>query len=223
MALKKAQEYSSKSQVSDAVFHLSLLYTVKRHMDRAIEYGEMAVTIGPSPSNRAMGQLGLAWAWCHAGEAEKGIEILTGLLALFRGAGYVSIGLLAGAFLADGYRAARRYEEAEQTAREVLEIAGRCGSRWYASLAHFVLGESLSEADPKQAADHFEESIATFRETKAEAWLPLAYAGYGRLYRQQGDVEQARDYLTKALEIFDRLGVLIEPDKVKKELAELPQ
>jgi hypothetical protein len=32
---------------------------------------------------------------------------------------------------------------------------------------------------------------------------------------------QAREYLTKALEIFERLGTLIEPDKVKKELASL--
>jgi len=45
----------------------------------------------------------------------------------------------------------------------------------------------------------------------------------GRFHKQQGNVEQAREYLTKALEIFERLGTLIEPDKVKKALAELPQ
>jgi hypothetical protein len=31
-----------------------------------------------------------------------------------------------------------------------------------------------------------------------------------------------RPYFTKAQEIFDRLGTLIEPDKVRKELEELP-
>jgi hypothetical protein len=36
------------------------------------------------------------------------------------------------------------------------------------------------------------------------------------------DCQKAREYLTKALEIFERLGTLIEPDKVRKELAELP-
>jgi tetratricopeptide (TPR) repeat protein len=166
--------------------------------------------------------LGIAWAWCHAGEAEKGIQILTGLLSVFRAAGNVVLELWTGVFLADGCRAARRYEEAEQTAREVLEMAGRCGSRWWASVAGFVLGESLSEGDPKHATHHFEESITGFRETKAEAWLPLAYAGYGRLHRQQGNIEQARDYLTRALEIFERVGILLEPDRVRKELAELP-
>jgi hypothetical protein len=45
----------------------------------------------------------------------------------------------------------------------------------------------------------------------------------GRFYKQQGNVEEARKYLIDTLEIFERLGTLIEPDKVRKELAELPQ
>jgi tetratricopeptide (TPR) repeat protein len=77
--------------------------------------------------------------------------------------------------------------------------------------------------NPPQAAPHFEKSIAILREIKAENELALAYAGYGRLHKQQGKVGQAREYLTKALEIFERLGTLIEPDKVSEELAELPE
>jgi hypothetical protein len=50
----------------------------------------------------------------------------------------------------------------------------------------------------------------------------LAYAGYGRLYKQQGHIDKAKEYLNMALEILERLKTLIEPEKVKKELAELP-
>jgi tetratricopeptide (TPR) repeat protein len=71
------------------------------------------------------------------------------------------------------------------------------------------------------AAVPFLKRIAVLREIKAENELALAYAGYGRLHKKQGQVAQAREYLTKALEIFERLGTLIEPDKVRKELAEL--
>jgi len=35
-------------------------------------------------------------------------------------------------------------------------------------------------------------------------------------------MKQARPYLTKALEIFEKLGTLIQPDKVRKQLVELP-
>ena len=48
------------------------------------------------------------------------------------------------------------------------------------------------------------------------------YAGYGRFHRQQERIAEARDYLTRALEIFERLGVLGEPNTVRRELAELP-
>jgi hypothetical protein len=54
--------------------------------------------------------------------------------------------------------------------------------------------------------------------------LALAYAGYdGRLHKQKGQIAKAREYLTKALEIFERLGTLIEPDKIREELTELPE
>ena len=52
--------------------------------------------------------------------------------------------------------------------------------------------------------------------------LAQAYAGYSRLHKQQGNVVKAREYLTKALEIFERLGTLMEPDKVRETLAQLP-
>ncbi len=95
--------------------------------------------------------------------------------------------------------------------------------RYNAGFAHRLLGESVLKTNPTQAAFHFDKSIAIFREIKAENELAMAYAGYGRLHKQQGEIAQAREYLTKALEIFERLGTLIEPDKVKEELAELPE
>jgi len=61
------------------------------------------------------------------------------------------------------------------------------------------------------------------REINAENELAVACGGYGRLHKQQGQMAQAREYLTKALEIFERLGTLIEPDKIREELAELPE
>jgi flagellin-specific chaperone FliS len=53
------------------------------------------------------------------------------------------------------------------------------------------------------------------REIKAENELALAFVGYGRLYKQQNQITQAREYLVKALEIFERLGTLLEPEIMK--------
>ncbi len=79
------------------------------------------------------------------------------------------------------------------------------------------------QTDPRQALSHFERSIATLHEIKAENELALAYAGRGRLHVQQGDGVQARNYLTRALEVFERLGTLGEPEKVSQALSALSE
>ena len=126
-------------------------------------------------------------------------------------------------YLGEGYWLAGKDDKARQTLEEGLEIAERCGARYYLGWAQRLLGEIALKTNPAQAAPHFEKSIAIFREIKAENELALAYAGYGRLLQAAREIAQAREYLTKALEIFERLGTLIEPDKVRKELAGLPE
>ena len=114
-------------------------------------------------------------------------------------------------------------DNARQTIEKGLELLERCGARYYLGFALRLLGEVTLKTDLTQATTHFEKSIAILREIKAENELALAYAGYGRLYMQQGNNDEAREYLNKALEIFERLGTLIEPDKVKKKLASLSE
>ena len=95
--------------------------------------------------------------------------------------------------------------------------------KFHIGWAHRLLGEIALKTNPPRSAPHFEKSIAVLKEVEAENELALALAGYGRFHREQGDMVQAQEYLTKALEIFERLGTLIEPDKIRKALADLPE
>jgi len=222
-ALKVAEESSDDSLVTFAAWNLSMAYTWKGDLGRAVEYGEQALQKAVRPADKAWAGRGLGWALCRAGEANRGIELLVAALAIVRSSCHMPTEIATTCILGAAYWLAGEDDKARETLEEVLEIAERCGARYYAGFAQRLLGEIALKTNPAQAASHFEKSIAVLQEIKAENELALAYAGYGRLQKQQGKIGQAREYLTKALEIFERLGSLIEPDKVKEELAKLPK
>jgi ATP/maltotriose-dependent transcriptional regulator MalT len=221
-ALSKAQDFSDNELTCWAAWTISLAYTSKGDMDRAIEYGERSLETADTPALKLTAQAALARAWCHAGESKKGTEMLAVVIAVDQAAGFVTALLTHAEFLAEGYWLAGALDKAGENAHQLLELADRCGARGHVGKAHRVLAETYLKTNPTEAETRFEKSINIFREIKAENWLAHAYAGLGRLHKQQGNVEKAREFLTQALEIFERLGTLIEPDKVRQELTELP-
>jgi tetratricopeptide (TPR) repeat protein len=222
-ALKVAQEFSDNSLISFVAWNLSIAYTWKGDLARAVEYGELAVEKAPTLADKAWAQRSLGWAWCRAGEPNRGIELLTKVLSIFRAGRFIPTEIPLTCFLGEGYWLAGEDDKARQTLEKGLEMAERYGMRYYVGFTHRLLGEIALQANPTRTVPHFEKSLAIFREIKAENELALAYASYGRFYKQQGDMTQAREYLTKALEIFERLGTLLEPDKVREGLAGLPE
>jgi tetratricopeptide (TPR) repeat protein len=221
-ALKVAEESSENSLVVWAAWTLSMAYTWRGDLDQGVEYGDLALRKAVTPADKAVAQRGLGWALCRAGEPNRGIELLISALHKLQ-TGHRRPGIIpATCTLGAGYWLAGEDGKARQTLEEGLEIAEQCGAMYYVGWAHRFLGEIALKVDPARAVSYFEKSIAVFQEIKAENDVALAYVGYGRLQKQQGQFAQAREYLTKALKIFERLGTLIEPDKVREILAELP-
>ena len=124
-------------------------------------------------------------------------------------------------FLGEAYWLKGEFEKSKQTLKGVLDLADRLNMKPWIGFAHRILGEIAIKTTPDKAEDHFDKSLGIYTMIGAENDLALAYAGYGRLHRHKGDIAAAREYFEKALRIFDRLGTLFEPDKVKKELSEI--
>lgn len=113
--------------------------------------------------------------------------------------------------------------EARKTFERIIELAGSRGIKLIAAPAERLLAETLlTDGELTRAEEHFQCVMADLEQSKAESELALAYAGYHRLLRRLGRVDDARQYLMRALEIFDRLGTLIEPERVRAELSALP-
>jgi class 3 adenylate cyclase/tetratricopeptide (TPR) repeat protein len=221
--LSIGEKFSNNSLISFAAFSLSVAYTLKGDLEKALEYGEIAVQQAPTPADRAWAQTGPFWALCRLGDPLKGIELGTALLSTYRTVGFVPAEIYTIVSLGEGHCRYGDYDKATKLLCEGLQLAERSGMKFLIGCAHRLLGEIALKTNLDQAMDHFVKSITVFREIKAENELAVAYAGLGRLHKQEGNIAKARDYLTNALEIFERLGTLIEPDKVRKELADLPK
>jgi predicted ATPase len=222
-AIKIGEEFSDNSMVSFAAMALSNAYLSKCDLSRALEYGEYAVDKAPTPGNKAWAQGYLAAVWCKTDEIDKGIQILSSTVQMYQAVNWTVGVVQAKSLLGEGYWLAGQYEKAKQILEESVELAGHCGSRFYLGVGYRILGEIARVTTPNQSSAHFEKSISIFEEISAENELALAYGGYGRLFKQQHRIEKAREYLRKSLKILVRLGTLIEPDKIKMELLELPE
>jgi class 3 adenylate cyclase/tetratricopeptide (TPR) repeat protein len=226
--LRVGEEFSDNSTITSAAWVLSLAHNFRGDLVRALEWADLAAQKAPTPVDKTWAQGTRGWAWCRSGEPRRGIEVLCQMVSAFRAGHFVPQANTWGLFLGEGYWLAGEYDQARQTFEEILKNAEHCGMKFCIGSAHRFLGELALKTNPSQveeplAAPHFEKSLLILREIKAENESALAYAGYGRLHKRQGNIAHAREHLTKALEIFERLGTLIEPDKVRQELAALPK
>jgi class 3 adenylate cyclase/tetratricopeptide (TPR) repeat protein len=224
-ALATAEEYRDNSMVSFAHWNLSLAYTSRGDVAKAIEHSQTAVEKAPTPADKAWAQHFLGWAWSRGDRAREGADLLATILPLYEATQFVPGQIFAGMYLGEAHWRAGQLDDAERTLR--IALARAAGTyKFFIGFIQRLLGEIALERNPDQlaepfAAPLFDASIAILRDIKAENELALAYAGYGRLHKAQRRLPEARDYFTRALEIFDRLGTLIEPDKVRSELVEL--
>ena len=214
---------SDDSLISFAAMVLSDVYSLKGDLQESVRYGELAVQKAPTLADKVWAQTSLGHAWCVTGEAAKAVAVLSELLPLYQATRFIGGEVWCRNCLGEAQWRFGLYEMARGTLQGAIELADQCGMKFFSGLAHRLLAEVFaSEQLDADAAAHFETSIEILERIRSDNELALTYAGYGRLHKCQGRIAEARDYLTRGLEIFERLGTLIEPHKVRAALADLP-
>jgi class 3 adenylate cyclase/tetratricopeptide (TPR) repeat protein len=220
-ALAVTEEFEDTAQMSFAAWSVAFAYLCRGDLLRALQYGTMGVEKAPTPAERAWAQGALAAVWCRSGQADKAIEILAPVYANLR-AGQFIPGERFALFLGESYWRAGQHDRAKKAIEEGLEIQTRHNMRYEAAVSHRLLGElAASMNSPTRAEAHFLQSIAMLEQIGALNDMALACAGYGRSKVTQGNVVEARKYLARAVEVFERLGTQRELEQVRAELSAL--
>jgi len=224
-ALRQGEAQADDSVIAFAAWTLSMCLAARRDHAGAVEYGELALRKAPTPGDRAWSMATLACATMRAGDLARSIAILEQTVRVLRDARFIWSEIFA-VRLGEAYWLAGQYGRATRTLHDVIGVAERCGMRLVLGAAHRLLAEvALSESAASGtrpgAAAHLERSIAILGEIGAQNELALTYACYGRLLAMDGQLDQARASLTDALELFEQLGTLEEPGRVREALAAL--
>jgi tetratricopeptide (TPR) repeat protein len=98
-----AEEYHDDSLVAYANFNMSNAYTAKGDAAKAVEYGQIAFEKAPTPADALWAQTWLGWAWCRAGRAREGGDLLTSLLPMYDAGQFVYGQVFIRMFLSEAY------------------------------------------------------------------------------------------------------------------------
>ena len=221
-ALKMAEKFADNSLISLSYNQISGPYILKGDTAQAQKYAQLAISKAPTPRDEFLARVLHASMLCRSGDPHQGTQILAQYVPIIQALRYQTGLVFLFYGLSEGYLLAEEYDKAIQAVKNLLEIAERHKMPHYLGFAHYISGEITLKTDLSKAIRDFKKSIQILEAIKSEYYLARAYAGCGRYYKQTGDKTLAREYLAKALEIFERLDILNEPDKVKKELADLP-
>jgi len=123
--------------------------------------------------------------------------------------------------LAEGYLRQEDRSRARALLDDVLAMSRELGYRYFEGRAELLLAECLLIDDPAGAAAHLTSATGILTEVGARNDLGKALVVQAELRRRAGDPEGARKLLGRALQIFEALGSLDEPSRVRAALARL--
>jgi TolB-like protein/class 3 adenylate cyclase/predicted ATPase len=148
------------------------------------------------PYWRAQGVIYRGWVEVKNGDVAEGVSLLRGATTAYRATGatwYVPhyIALQAGAC-----EIAEQIEEALGLLDGAVDVAERIGERWFVAELNRRKGQLLLRQGHAEAAeDLYRKALSVAQDQEAKLWELRAAVSLGRLWRERGRREKARDLL----------------------------
>jgi tetratricopeptide (TPR) repeat protein len=208
--------------VCECLWTMAVIFVYQGALDKAAEYSQRAMEVGPTPADKAWAQFVLGWALARR-SPEASIQLIEPLDPFIRYRAALnatdpaasSEGVMVpwiGFALGEAYGSAGRVDEAVRTLEDTAALSNRCGMKHYEGYAHRLLGDvRLKQGDAdalRDAQSHFETALSLFEMCGAEPDIARTYSGLGQVMLREGKTDEAHSYLKRAQETFERLGML---------------
>ena len=211
LAMSAGDAASDPSIVCECLWTMAIIFLDQGAVDKAVEYAQRAIEVGPTPADKAWAQVTLGWALSRR-SPEASIQLLEPMEPVFRAAGQIVTLVWLGVALGEAYWRAGRLQEALRTLDDTAKLSQRSRAKHWEGKAHRLLGEIGLERDDADALgsarNHFKTALSLFEMCGAEPDIARTYTGLGQIMLREGKTDGARSFLTKTREIIERLGML---------------
>jgi predicted ATPase len=147
---------------------------------------------------KALGMLGRGWLLSFTGRASDAAQMISSGITAWRstGATYLLPSWLS--YLAGAHAELGHLDEAWRCIDEAMSTIETTKERWFEAEANRIAGEIAlrsPERDTAEAQVYFERALTVARQQQAKSWELRAAMSMARLWRDQGNRDEARDLL----------------------------
>jgi class 3 adenylate cyclase/tetratricopeptide (TPR) repeat protein len=202
-----------------ALLRMGLTHIQQGQVSAGLGRCEEALALSPTPYDTAAVRGIRAYGLIKAGRLGEGIGELKDVLDWYARSNLRFTRYQFMLWLGEGYLATGEVELARSVAEEVLAASAETGYRHLEALGRRLLGQALLRTDTAAASEHIGHAVEALRQSGARNHLAQALVSAGALRRSLGDVAGARAAFEESLAIFEEVGTLDGPERVRRALA----
>jgi tetratricopeptide (TPR) repeat protein len=206
-SMKEAERLAtSKNDLMFIYNRLGLIYDGKGNLDKALFYNSKFLSLSRELGNKKQESDALnniAMIYDEKGELDKALDFYEQSLRLRpekeRATTYNNIAMI--------YHKKGDYKKAVEYLTKAIEIGTRIGDYRGAAKGMLNLGNTYRKAKNfSEAEENLNEGLKRILKVGDKFWEAYAYKCFGWLYEDTGNIKLAKDYLTKAYELFNSIS-----------------
>lgn len=221
-ALEMSIKIGNKTREAAILVQLQGLNIYRGLWKESLNLGEQIVSISRQIENPVLEGMGI-WAMGYAtflqGKQQKGIDLIREGIEKIEATGSSFLLGIGFGWWAEAHALMGHKDEAEVCASRSIDLA-KIGDRWgefgaYRALA--IAAAKKKPADWNKVDAHMGESIRLAEKRGVRPEQAISCFRYAVLLRDKGDIKQAKDYLTHAVDLFTEMnmtGWLEQADKL---------
>ena len=204
-----------------ALLRMGLTHIQKGEVSVGLRRCEEARSLSPTPYDAAALRGVRAYGLVKDGHLSEGIAELKDVLDWYARANLGFTRYQFTLWLGEAYLRTGELDLARSAVDEVRVASEEMGYRHLEAIARRLLGECLLRAGAPEASEHLTYAVEAFRRSGAQNHLAKALVSQAESLRRHGDTTRARAALEESLAIFEGVGALDEPRRVRDALAML--